>query len=269
MARIEPTPRPVDRRLAMVFQSYALYPHMTVRKNIAFPVENGGACHGIGRGKSRQCRTDFEPNRLFGSTPRAAERAGRGKGLPLVARLCVSRRRFCLTNRYPIWMPPLRVNMRTEITDLHKKLDTTMVYVTHDQVEAMTMADKIVVLRAGIIEQVGAPLELYNHPTNRFVAGFIGSPKMNFIEGKQATKHGAFAIGIRPEHLHVVKNGAFNGTVVSAEHLGSDTFLRIVQEDGVEIIVRSAGELNLNYGDKVSLDAGDKIYKFDENGRAL
>ncbi len=259
---------PVDRRLAMVFQSYALYPHMTVRKNIAFPLKMAGLATELAEAKVANAArilnlTDYldqRPGQLSG---------GQRQRVAIGRAIVREPSAFLFDEPLSNLDAALRVNMRTEITDLHKKLDTTMVYVTHDQVEAMTMADKIVVLRAGIIEQVGAPLELYNHPTNRFVAGFIGSPKMNFIEGEQATKHGAFAIGIRPEHLHVVKNGAFNGTVVSAEHLGSDTFLRIVQGDGVEIIVRSAGELNLNYGDKVSLDAGDKIYKFDENGRAL
>ena len=122
----------------------------------------------------------------------------------------------------------LRVGMRLEISELHKRLATTMIYVTHDQVEAMTMADKIVVLQSGVIEQVGSPLELYQTPRNRFVAGFIGSPKMNFIEGAEAEKHGAHTIGIRPEHIEVSgKDGPWQGVVGVAEHLGSDTFFHV------------------------------------------
>src|SRR5262249_11998504 len=122
----------------------------------------------------------------------------------------------------------LRVNMRLEISELHQQLKTTMVYVTHDQVEAMTMADRIVVLNAGNIEQFGTPIELYRSPANRFVAGFIGSPKMNFVDGAEAAKHGGAAIGVRPEHLQVSASaGLWKGTVGVAEHLGSDTFLHV------------------------------------------
>ena len=122
----------------------------------------------------------------------------------------------------------LRVGMRLEISELHKRLGTTMVYVTHDQVEAMTMADKIVVLRDGVIEQVGSPLELYRSPCNKFVAGFIGSPKMNLIEGREAARHDAQTIGIRPEHMEVSsKGGDWKGIVGVSEHLGSDTFFHV------------------------------------------
>ena len=122
----------------------------------------------------------------------------------------------------------LRVGMRMEISELHNKLASTMIYVTHDQVEAMTMADKIVVLQAGVIEQVGSPLELYRAPRNKFVAGFIGSPRMNFIEGAKAAEHGAHSVGIRPEHIDVVQEVVlWQGTVGCAEQLGSDTFFQI------------------------------------------
>ena len=123
--------------------------------------------------------------------------------------------------------------MRLEISELHQNLETTMVYVTHDQVEAMTMAEKIVVLQAGVIEQVGSPMDLYNAPRNRFVAGFIGSPTMNFVNGEEAARHGAHSIGIRPEHLAIsATEGAWRGTVGVAEHLGSDTFLYVHRADG-------------------------------------
>src|SRR4029079_16006377 len=126
--------------------------------------------------------------------------------------------------------------MRLEISELHQQLKTTMVYVKHDQVEAMTMADRIVVLNAGNIEQFGTPMELYRTPANRFVAGFIGSPKMNFVDGAEAAKYSANAIGVRPEHLMIARDkGTWKGTVGVAEHLGSDTFLH-VHVDGMDLM---------------------------------
>jgi multiple sugar transport system ATP-binding protein len=163
------------------------------------------------------------------------------------------------------------VNMRLEITELHHTLKTTMIYVTHDQVEAMTMADKIVVLNAGRIEQVGSPLDLYRNPANLFVAGFIGSPKMNLITGAEAAKHNAKTIGVRPEHIDLSReSGNWSGKVVVSEHLGSDTFLH-VSVDGIgTITVRADGEFNARHGDKVFLTPqADKIHRFGEDGKAL
>jgi multiple sugar transport system ATP-binding protein len=164
----------------------------------------------------------------------------------------------------------LRVNMRIEITDLHHQLKTTMIYVTHDQVEAMTMADKIVVLNAGRIEQVGTPLELYHSPANLFVAGFIGSPKMNLIEGAIATGYDATTIGVRPEHIHVsTTEGAWKGSVRVAEHLGSDTFLH-VEIDGVgSVRARADGEFGARFGEIVYLTPEpNRLYRFNAEGRA-
>jgi multiple sugar transport system ATP-binding protein len=166
----------------------------------------------------------------------------------------------------------LRVGMRLEISELHTRLKTTMIYVTHDQVEAMTMADKIVVLRAGNIEQVGSPLELYHHPRNLFVAGFIGSPQMNFIEGAEATKRGAHTFGIRPEHIAISgTEGEWSGTVGVSEHLGSDTFFRIHQTGLADTLtVRADGEVGFRHGDKVFLTPRHElIHKFDAKGLRL
>jgi len=163
----------------------------------------------------------------------------------------------------------LRVGMRMEIGELHKKLETTMIYVTHDQVEAMTMADKIVVLQAGVIEQVGSPLELYHTPRNVFVAGFIGSPKMNLIEGPEAAKHGAHTIGIRPEHTEIsTTEGLWEGTVGVAEHLGSDTFIHIHGIEGCDpMTVRASGDVAVKHGDTVYLTPkADQIHKFGTDG---
>jgi multiple sugar transport system ATP-binding protein len=165
----------------------------------------------------------------------------------------------------------LRVQMRLEVTRLQKQLGTTAVYVTHDQVEAMTMADKIVVLNAGKIEQYGSPLDLYERPANLFVAGFIGSPKMNFVTGDPAKQRGAATIGVRPEHLRVDREGqGWQGTVMVAEHLGSDTFLYVDAGPVGTLTARYIGELNLSAGDKVSLSPEPaRIHRFDESGNAI
>ena len=159
--------------------------------------------------------------------------------------------------------------MRLEISELHQNLETTMVYVTHDQVEAMTMAEKIVVLQEGVIEQVGSPMELYSAPRNRFVAGFIGSPTMNFANGERAAEHGAHSIGIRPEHLSISTSaGAWQGTVGVAEHLGSDTYLYVHLADGKgTFTVRAEGEYGAIHGDTVYLTPDPaKIHRFDAAG---
>ena len=160
----------------------------------------------------------------------------------------------------------LRVGMRLEISELHKRLETTMIYVTHDQVEAMTMADKIVVLNAGVIEQVGSPMELYDTPRNLFVAKFIGSPMMNIIDGTEAEKMGATSVGIRPEHISLSPDaGLWESTAGLSEHLGSDTFVRL-DVDGIDVTltVRAPGKVRLNDGDKVFLTPADEnVHRFD------
>ena len=159
--------------------------------------------------------------------------------------------------------------MRLEISEMHESMKTTMIYVTHDQVEAMTMADKIVVLQAGVIEQVGTPLELYHTPRNVFVAGFIGSPKMNIFSGSEAEKLGAYTAGIRPEHIDIdLSGGTWKGSVGVAEHLGSDTFVHVHDTGlGDLVTVRIAGDVAVKHGDTIYLTPQmDKIHKFDERG---
>jgi multiple sugar transport system ATP-binding protein len=145
-----------------------------------------------------------------------------------------------------------------------------MIYVTHDQVEAMTMADKIMVLNAGRIEQVGSPLELYRSPANLFVAGFIGSPKMNFVEGAYSKRHKAHVIGVRPEHITLSKTkGEWKGTVGVAEHLGSDTFLHVNVEGVGQMTARADGEVDFRHGEAVFLTPNEaRIHRFDEGGVA-
>jgi multiple sugar transport system ATP-binding protein len=154
---------------------------------------------------------------------------------------------------------------------LHQRLRVTTVYVTHDQIEAMTMADKIVVLNAGNIEQVGSPLELYRSPRNLFVAGFIGSPKMNLIGGSAAARANAATIGIRPEHVNLSKtSGDWKGTVGVAEHLGSDTFLHVHADQVGLITVRADGEVGVEHGQTVFLSPDPaKLHRFASDGRTL
>ena len=257
---------PSKRGLAMVFQSYALYPHMSVRKNITFPLKMAGMDQAEIKKKVDHAASilnladyiDKKPGQLSG---------GQRQRVAIGRAIVREPSAFLFDEPLSNLDASLRVNMRQEITDLHRTLDTTMIYVTHDQVEAMTMADKIVVLHAGVIEQVGSPLELYTAPRNRFVAGFIGSPKMNFVKGGIADKHKAYEIGVRPEHLEVVaKGGEFVGVVLSAEHLGSDTFLRVKMDDGQELTARAHGDVAVKYGDTVNLKIAGQIYKFDAQG---
>jgi multiple sugar transport system ATP-binding protein len=164
----------------------------------------------------------------------------------------------------------LRTKMRVELATLHRRLGATMIYVTHDQVEAMTLADKIVVLNKGRIEQVGAPLHLYNHPATLFVAGFIGSPQMNFLRGDLAASHGATTIGLRPEHIKVVAGGALRGTLRHAEMMGNETFAYVDAGDLGEITARMEGTLQLRPGDPVELGFEPQhLYRFDAEGKAI
>ena len=259
---------PAKRGLAMVFQSYALYPHMSVRKNIAFPLRMAKL------DKAEQDRKVEDAARVLNLTDYLDRRPGQLSGGQR-QRVAIGRAivrepaAFLFDEPLSNLDAALRVGMRLEISELHRRLETTMVYVTHDQVEAMTMADKIVVLQSGVIEQVGSPLELYRKPRNLFVAGFIGSPRMNLIEGQVAAKHDARTIGIRPEHIEVsTDKGDWTGVVGVSEHLGSDTFFHVTC-DGIAdpVTVRVGGEIDLHYGDKIFLSpTAEHIHRFDDKG---
>ncbi|GGH38057.1 sorbitol ABC transporter ATP-binding protein /mannitol ABC transporter ATP-binding protein [Cribrihabitans marinus] len=260
---------PAKRSLAMVFQSYALYPHMSVRKNIAFPMRMAGVpddeqkrrIEAAAKALNLTDYLDRRPGQLSG---------GQRQRVAIGRAIVREPAAFLFDEPLSNLDAALRVGMRLEISELHKRLETTMVYVTHDQVEAMTMADKIVVLRAGNIEQVGSPLELYKAPRNLFVAGFIGSPTMNIFDGAEAAKFGAHTAGVRPEHIEVVspEEGYWTGTVGVAEHLGSDTFFHIHETGLAETItVRAPGDVAYNHGDKIGLNPRtDLVHKFDEQG---
>ncbi|MFT4728470.1 MAG: multiple sugar transport system ATP-binding protein [Granulosicoccus sp.] len=258
---------PAKRGLAMVFQSYALYPHMTVRKNIAFPLKMAGMA------KAELNRKVADAAKVLNLTDYLDRKPGQLSGGQR-QRVAIGRSIVREPDAFLFDEPlsnldaALRGNMRLEIAELHQTLATTMVYVTHDQVEAMTMADKIVVLHAGLIEQVGSPLDLYREPANIFVAGFIGSPAMNLIEGVPATQRGAKTIGVRPEHFSISpEGGEWRGKVGVSEHLGSDTFLRVDVQGVGTLTVRADGEFPARHGDEVGLTPDPtRIHRFDDAG---
>ena len=262
---------PSKRGLAMVFQSYALYPHMSVRKNMGFPLRMAGMSKAEIDERVNAAAKSLNLLNYLDRKP-AALSGGQRQRVAIGRAIVRNPKAFLFDEPLSNLDAALRVGMRLEISEMHKRMQNTMIYVTHDQVEAMTMADKIVVLQGGCIEQVGSPLELYKTPKNLFVAGFIGSPKMNFSQGEEASRRGAATIGIRPEHIDVLSEaGIWHGTVGVAEHLGSDTFLH-VHDTGLadSITIRAPGDVNFKYGDKISLSPReDVIHKFDAQGQRI
>jgi len=261
---------PSRRGIAMVFQSYALYPHMDVYENMAF----GARLMGLDKAEveSRIAETArmlrLEP--LMQRKPR--ELSGGQRQRVAIGRAIVREPKgFLFDEPLSNLDAALRVNMRLELSELHQQLKTTMIYVTHDQVEAMTMADKIVVLNRGNVEQVGSPLDLYENPKNLFVAGFIGSPKMNFFTGDYAKARGAVTVGVRPEHLTISKDsGDLRGTAGVSEHLGSDTFIHIRMDNGDQITARGLGDYRISHGDPVFLTPEpSRTHRFDSAGLTL
>ncbi|WP_182084841.1 ABC transporter ATP-binding protein [Aureimonas sp. ME7] len=261
---------PAKRGLAMVFQSYALYPHMTVAANIGFPLKMAGMDKAAIDAKVKGAAATLNLTDYLHRRPR--ELSGGQRQRVAIGRAIVREPQgFLFDEPLSNLDAALRVNMRLELSELHQQLKTTMIYVTHDQVEAMTMADKIVVLNRGRVEQFGSPLELYTRPANLFVAGFIGSPKMNFIAGPYASGFQAATVGIRPEHLAISKSeGVLRGTAGVSEHLGSDTFVHITLDNGEPVTARSPGDFRVAHGDTVWLTPeADRIHRFDEKGLAI
>jgi multiple sugar transport system ATP-binding protein len=267
-ADVSATP-PAKRGIAMVFQTYALYPHLTVKNNMGLGLKQAGTPMA-----EIDKRIDAASS-MLSLKPylerRPAELSGGQRQRVAIGRAVVREPKLFLFDE-PLSNldAALRVNTRLEIAQLHRRLKATMIYVTHDQVEAMTLADKIVVLNAGRIEQVGKPMELYNSPANEFVAGFIGSPKMNFIDGARLGES-AKTVGVRPEHLSVsADSGAWKGTVVHAEHLGADTNLYLDCEKAGLITVRLFGVYDAEPGATLYVTPQPgKIYRFDADGKAL
>jgi len=213
--------KPAKRGLSMVFQSYALYPHMSVRDNIAFGLKLAKMPQDEIDKKVRHAAAVLELEDYLHKKPR--QLSGGQRQRTAIGRAIVREPRgFLFDEPLSNLDAALRAHMRLEIVRLQRELATTTVYVTHDQVEAMTMATRIAVLNKGVVEQIGSPMELYRRPANLFVAGFIGSPKMNFIGGEEAAKENATTIGVRPEDLTLSTEGGWEGKVEVVEHLGSD-----------------------------------------------
>jgi multiple sugar transport system ATP-binding protein len=266
--------RASERGLAMVFQTYALYPHMTVRQNLAFGLENIKTPRPEIERRVAEAARMLQIEDYLGRRPK--QLSGGQRQRVAIGRAVVREPRvFLFDEPLSNLDAELRVTMRGEITALHRRLGNTMIYVTHDQVEAMTMADKIVVLRAGIIEQVGTPLELYNAPANQFVAGFIGSPRMNFIDvtvtglrddgvamrdsagndyvaavsGEGLAEGEAAMLGIRPDHLAVGDAEGHPVTVLAVEQLGGDSYLYCETAAGTKLTMHLDGQTAIRRGE--------------------
>ena len=286
---------PSDRGVAMVFQSYALYPHMTVADNIGFGLRMTGHAKSDIQKRTARAASMLQLQNLLDRKP--SQLSGGQRQRVAIGRAIVREPQvFLFDEPLSNLDAALRVQMRTELAALHQDLKATMIYVTHDQVEAMTMADKIVVLSAGRVEQVGSPLELYHRPKNTFVAGFIGSPKMNFIASRASPAQGGaevslpsgqrivlqtgtrvspnqpVTLGIRPEHLKIgeAADAELSGTLKLAEYLGSETMFFVTLPDGTEITVKADGLMHAPVGSSMRVGVpAVACHLFDADGRTI
>jgi multiple sugar transport system ATP-binding protein len=261
---------PSKRGIAMVFQSYALYPHMKVYDNMAFGMKLDKTSDAEIRKRVTDAAKLLQIDHLLDRLPKQLS-GGQRQRVAIGRAIVRDPRVFLFDEPLSNLDAALRVQTRLEIAKLHHSMsNVTMIYVTHDQVEAMTLADRIAVLRDGRLEQAGSPAELYENPNSLFVAGFIGSPKMNFLTGKFAADHGCTTLGARSEHIDVVPNGPWSGEVLHVEDLGSDHFLFVEIGSDDPVIVRRPGKANIEVGAKVSLapQAGH-LYRFDANGKPI
>ena len=271
---------PAEREVAMVFQTYALYPHMTVQQNIGFGLKMNNVSKSIIKTKVDAVAKILKLEPYMSRKPK--ELSGGQRQRVAIGRALVREPKvFLFDEPLSNLDAELRVEMRIEIARLHKEIGTTMIYVTHDQVEAMTLADKIVVLRDGIIEQVGSAIDIYENPDNKFVAGFMGSPSMNFINGTIVNNdittsifaehtitappdtNGNIIIGLRPEHLRLdtTKN---NLTVDIIEKLGSVDYYHVVNADNEKLIVEDKAKHGLKVGEKIGVQFDEQhLYFFD------
>jgi multiple sugar transport system ATP-binding protein len=253
----------------MVFQSYALYPHKTVYDNMAFGLKIARLPKDEIDRRVREAAGILQLTDYLQRLPKALS-GGQRQRVAIGRAIVRNPKVFLFDEPLSNLDAALRTKMRVELATLHRRLGATMVYVTHDQVEAMTLADKIVVLNKGRIEQVGAPLELYHRPATRFVAGFIGSPQMNFIEGAYAQALGAHCVGVRPEHLHLAADGPIEGTLRHAEQLGNETFAYIDAGALGELTARVDGSVAVRPGETLRLGhRSEHLYRFDAAGLRL
>jgi multiple sugar transport system ATP-binding protein len=287
---------PKDRGIAMVFQSYALYPHMTVYENMGFGLELSKASKDTIDGKVREAARILELTPLLDRLPKQLS-GGQRQRVAIGRAIVREPKVFLFDEPLSNLDAALRVQMRIEIAKLHADIGATMIYVTHDQVEAMTLADKIVVLNAGRVEQVGAPLDLYHRPKNLFVAGFIGSPQMNFIDaevvdadasgvnvalpgggsvvasvaGGGVARGDKVKLGVRPEHLAESRaEGALTGDVDVVEELGESHFLYVRTSDGRVVTVRAQGDAPVRARTRIAIGVpGEACHVFRADGTAL
>ncbi|CDM62664.1 MULTISPECIES: ABC transporter ATP-binding protein [Rhizobium] len=240
---------PSKRGIAMVFQSYALYPHLTVGENIGFGLSLAKRPKAEIAEKVKQTADILQLSHLLDRKPKALS-GGQRQRVAIGRAIIRNPKVFLFDEPLSNLDASLRSQMRIELTELHAKLGATMIYVTHDQVEAMTMADKIVVLDGGRIEQIGTPMTLYNHPATPFVAGFIGSPKMNVFEGEVAAREGCRTYGVRPEHISLsTMEGKWRGVVRHIERLGADTVVYLDVPDLPSLVVRTDGDRPISIGE--------------------
>ncbi|AIZ35311.1 ABC transporter ATP-binding protein [Pseudomonas parafulva] len=289
---------PAKRDLAMVFQTYALYPHMTVRKNLSFALDLAGVAKAEVSRKVEDAARILELQPLLERKPRQLS-GGQRQRVAIGRAIVRNPKIFLFDEPLSNLDAALRVQMRLELSRLHKELAATMIYVTHDQVEAMTLADKVVVLNGGRVEQVGSPLELYRHPANLFVAGFLGTPKMGFLRGHLSRNHGErcevalecgtrldvplcagelatgspLTLGIRPEHLNIASPGEPGALQVIAdvsERLGSDSYCHVRSACGEMLTVRVRGDFAPTFGEPLHLHIDPQhCHLFDSQGQAL
>ncbi|WP_108260110.1 ABC transporter ATP-binding protein [Mangrovicoccus ximenensis] len=268
---------PSKRGLTMVFQSYALYPHMSVGDNMGFSLKTAGAPKAEIDAKVAEAARVLKLEPYLDRRPKALS-GGQRQRVAIGRSIVRDPTAFLFDEPLSNLDAALRVEMRYEIAKLHKALRRTMIYVTHDQVEAMTLADRIVVLDFGRIAQVGTPRELYERPANLFVAQFIGSPRMNVAEVAAAgdalrlDADGAASIGVRPEHLQIVApgEGLFDGTVDVTEYLGADAY--VIADCGPlgRITLRTGGDDAIAEGTRIGLAAPpERIHRFDAQGQAI
>ena len=262
---------PADRGIAMVFQSYALYPHLTVEQNLSFGLRHTGNPKEDTRRRVQRAAEILRIPDLMARRPRQLS-GGQRQRVAIGRAIVRDPQVFLFDEPLSNLDAELRVEMRLQIAQLRRRLGATFIYVTHDQVEAMTLADTIVVLRAGVIEQVGAPLELYHRPANRFVAGFIGSPKMNFIPAAAVSGldlRGAASVGVRPEHLQL-GDGPLQGVVRTVENLGAVSYAYAALPDETLVTVELPPDHTVAVDQPVRLSiAPGKAYLFDAEGRTI
>ncbi len=280
--RIDHKP-PAARGIAMVFQSYALYPHKDVRGNLGFALRHAGVAREEIRRRVDAAAGILGLHDLMDRKPR--ELSGGQRQRVAIGRAIVREPEvFLFDEPLSNLDAALRVHMRVEILKLHRRLSSTMIYVTHDQVEAMTIADRIVILNQGRIEQIGSPMTLYRKPANRFVAGFLGSPAMNFLDARSEhgelllgsqricrsdAPDGPVTLGLRPEHLRASSDGILQGTVDVFEQLGGESWVHLTLADGQNLVARlDAAELSPGDTLAVAVEAGH-CHLFDRDGQAI